>query len=155
MRRNAMEILFINKSREKGWNNYRRYLNIIVLKSVETLNIDTQLALSLILIDDDAMHRMNKEYRGVDGSTDVISFAAEEGEADFVASDIRELGDVFINVDAIRSQAADYGHSLKREFCFLFTHGLLHLLGYDHMHDADEKEMNSLQESILNEIAKR
>jgi probable rRNA maturation factor len=150
-----MEILFINKSREKSWQNYRRYLNTIVLKAVETLNIDAQLALSLILIDDDAMHRMNMEYRGVDRSTDVISFAMEEGEADLIASDIREIGDVFINVDAIRNQAADYGHSLKREFCFLFTHGLLHLLGYDHMHDADEKEMNSLQESILNEIAKR
>jgi probable rRNA maturation factor len=150
-----MEILFINKSREKSWQNYRRYLNTIVLKTVETLNIDAQLALSLILIDDDAMHRMNMEYRGVDRSTDVISFAMEEGEADLIASDIREIGDVFINVDAIRNQAADYGHSLKREFCFLFTHGLLHLLGYDHMHDADEKEMNSLQESILNEIAKR
>jgi probable rRNA maturation factor len=150
-----MEILFINKSREKSWQNYRRYLNTIVLKTVETLHIDAQLALSLILIDDDAMHRMNMEYRGVDRSTDVISFAMEEGEADLIASDIREIGDVFINVDAIRNQAADYGHSLKREFCFLFTHGLLHLLGYDHMHDADEKEMNSLQESILNEIAKR
>jgi probable rRNA maturation factor len=150
-----MEILFINKSREKSWQNYRRYLNTIVLKAVETLNIDAQLALSLILIDDDAMHRMNMEYRGVDRSTDVISFAMEEGEADLIASDIREIGDVFINVDAIRNQAADYGHSLKREFCFLFTHGLLHLLGYDHMHAEDEKEMNSLQESILNEIAKR
>jgi probable rRNA maturation factor len=150
-----MEILFINKSREKSWQNYRRYLNTIVLKAVETLNIDAQLALSLILIDDDAMHRLNMEYRGVDRSTDVISFAMEEGEADLIASDIREIGDVFINVDAIRNQAADYGHSLKREFCFLFTHGLLHLLGYDHMHAADEKEMNSLQESILNEIAKR
>jgi probable rRNA maturation factor len=150
-----MEILFINKSREKSWQNYRRYLNTIVLKTVETLHIDAQLALSLILIDDDAMHRMNMEYRGVDRSTDVISFAMEEGEADLIASDIREIGDVFINVDAIRNQAADYGHSLKREFCFLFTHGLLHLLGYDHMHAADEKEMNSLQESILNEIAKR
>jgi probable rRNA maturation factor len=150
-----MEILFINKSREKSWQNYRRYLNTIVLKTVETLNIDAQLALSLILIDDDAMLRMNKEYRGVDRSTDVISFAAEEGEADFVASDIRELGDVFINIDAIRNQAEDYGHSLKREFCFLFTHGLLHLLGYDHMNGEEEKEMNSLQESILNEIAKR
>jgi probable rRNA maturation factor len=150
-----MEILFINKSREKSWQNYRRYLNTIVLKTVETLNIDAQLALSLILIDDDAMHRMNMEYRGVDRSTDVISFAMEEGEADLIASDIREIGDVFINVDAIRNQAADYGHSLKREFCFLFTHGLLHLLGYDHMHAEDEKEMNSLQESILNEIAKR
>jgi probable rRNA maturation factor len=150
-----MEILFINKSREKSWQNYRRYLNTIVLKTVETLHIDAQLALSLILIDDDAMHRMNMEYRGVDRSTDVISFAMEEGEADLIASDIREIGDVFINVDAIRNQAADYGHSLKREFCFLFTHGLLHLLGYDHMHAEDEKEMNSLQESILNEIAKR
>ena len=66
-----------------------------------------------------------------------------------------ELGDIFINVKSIREQAQEYGHSLKREFCFLVTHGILHLLGYDHMDSDDEKEMFSLQEEILHEIARR
>jgi probable rRNA maturation factor len=72
-----------------------------------------------------------------------------------VKESINELGDIFINIDRIRSQAQDYGHSLKREFSFLVTHGLLHLLGYDHMNKNDEEEMFKLQEDILSGIAKR
>jgi probable rRNA maturation factor len=87
--------------------------------------------------------------------TDVISFVMEEGESSLISTELRELGDIFISVDAIRRQAKEYGHSLKREFCFLFTHGLLHLLGYDHMTPSDEKEMDSFQEMILHEIAER
>jgi len=65
------------------------------------------------------------------------------------------LGDIFINVDAVRRQAADYGHSLKREFCFLTVHGLLHLLGYDHMNPTDDTAMITLQERVLYDIARR
>ena len=64
----------------------------------------------------------------------------------------RELGDIFISVDHAKSQAEEYGHSLRREMCFLFTHGLLHLLGYDHMKEEDEKVMFTLQKEILKEL---
>ena len=63
-----------------------------------------------------------------------------------------ELGDIFINIDAAKRQAVEYQHSLKREICFLFTHGLLHLNGFDHMNKEDEKEMISYQKKILNDI---
>lgn len=150
-----MEILFINRSTEKSWQNYRKYLLPIALKTAQTLTIDANFGMSLILVDDAEIHAMNRDYRGVDRVTDVISFAMEEGESSLIVSELRELGDIFISVDAIRRQAKDYGHSLKREFCFLFTHGLLHLLGYDHMTPSDEKEMDSFQEMILHEIAER
>jgi probable rRNA maturation factor len=150
-----MEILFINQSSKKSWKNYRKYLKPIALKTALTLDISVDIGLSLILIDDSQMLAMNHVYRGVDQPTDVISFASEEGEPDLIDGDLRELGDIFINVDAIRRQAVEYGHSLKREFCFLFTHGLLHLLGYDHMDPDSENEMETIQEAILHEIAAR
>ncbi len=150
-----MEILFINQSAEKSWVNYRKYLQPIAKKTAQTLKITADFGLSLILVDDAQIHAMNRDYRDVDRPTDVISFAAEEGEPDLVVGDLRELGDIFISVDAVRRQSLEYGHSLKREFCFLFTHGLLHLLGYDHNTLEDEKEMDSFQEIILHEIAKR
>ena len=65
---------------------------------------------------------------------------------------VREIGDIVINLDRVKSQANDYGHTERREMCFLFTHGLLHLLGYDHMEENDEKEMFSLQEMILKNL---
>lgn len=71
------------------------------------------------------------------------------------AGEEAELGDIFINVQAVKTQAEEYGHSQHREVCFLFTHGLLHLLGYDHMEEADEKVMFSLQDEILDELVKR
>lgn len=105
---------------------------------------------NVIIINNDEIHRMNKEYRGVDRPTDVISFALEDDET-FVKTDMRVLGDIYISIDKAKEQAKNYGHSLKRELSFLTIHGILHLLGYDHMTSEDEKEMFGLQEMILNE----
>jgi probable rRNA maturation factor len=91
---------------------------------------------------------MNRDYRGVDRVTDVISFAFEDSQ-DFVYNDIRMLGDIFICIPQMKRQAVDYGHSEKRELSFLAVHGILHLLGYDHMNEEDEKVMFALQELIL------
>ena len=150
-----MEILFINRSLEGSWRNYRKYLDPIAEKTAKTLGIPSDFECSVILVDRAEIHAINREYRHIDRPTDVISFAMEEGESSGIPSSTRELGDIFINVEAIRTQADDYGHSLKREFCFLFTHGLLHLLGFDHLNEDDEKKMFGLQEVILDEIAKR
>ena len=96
------------------------------------------------------MHRLNREYRGIDATTDVLSFAINDGEEFELPEEVEyELGDIFINVDRVKSQAAAYGHSEKREFLFLFIHGVLHCLGYDHMTKEQEDEMFGLQHKIL------
>ena len=99
------------------------------------------------------MQLINNEYRGKNVTTDVISFAALEG--DQISSDEDYVGDIFINMDAMQRQALAYGHTKKREFCFLFAHGLLHCLGFDHQNEKEERTMFELQELILNEIAPR
>lgn len=103
---------------------------------------------SIIFVDDDAIHEMNKNYRGVDRITDVISFAFEDN-AQIVYNDCRLLGEIYICIPQMKRQAKEYGHSEKRELAFLSVHGMLHLLGYDHMNEKDEKEMFALQELIL------
>lgn len=103
---------------------------------------------NIIIVDNETIHSINKEYRGVDRPTDVISFALEDDKS-FVQTELRILGDIYISIDKAREQAKNYGHSLKREISFLTIHGLLHLLGYDHMEEKDEKEMFELQELIL------
>ena len=105
---------------------------------------------SIIFVSDDEIHKINKEYRGIDRITDVISFAFEDAK-DLEYNDIRLLGDIYICIPQMKRQAIDYGHSEKRELSFLAVHGLLHLLGYDHMKQEDEKIMFGLQELILNE----
>ncbi len=105
---------------------------------------------NVIIVDNNYIHQLNKEYRGVDRPTDVISFALEDNgsmETEFG----RVLGDIYISIDKAREQAKEYGHSLKRELSFLSIHGFLHLLGYDHMNPEEEKEMFEIQELILNE----
>ena len=105
---------------------------------------------SIVFVDDDEIHTMNREYRGVDRVTDVISFALEDN-SDLVYNEIRVLGDIFICIPQMKRQANEYGHSEKRELALLTVHGMLHLLGYDHMNEEDEKEMFDLQELILND----
>ena len=103
---------------------------------------------SIIFVEDEEIHQMNKEYRGVDRVTDVISFALEDNE-DITYDNLRMLGDIFICIPQMKRQAKEYGHSEKRELAFLTVHGILHLLGYDHMTEEDERIMFSLQELIL------
>ncbi len=105
---------------------------------------------SVIFVDDEEIHRINKEYRHVDRVTDVISFAFEDNE-EKIYNNIRILGDIYICIPQMKRQATSYGHSEKRELSFLCVHGLLHLLGYDHMNESEEKIMFGLQEMILNE----
>lgn len=150
-----MNYEYINQTNEKSWKNYKPYINLIVSQIKLVMKLEKQYEFSIILVDSNKIHEINREYRNIDKATDVISFASLDDELVFDLNEVIELGDIFINVDAIRNQASDYGHSLKREFCFLVTHGILHLLGYDHMNKEDEKKMFDLQEEILNEIARR
>lgn len=103
---------------------------------------------NIIIIDNERIHEINNMYRGVDRETDVISFALEDN-MDVDYKDFRLLGDIYISIEKCYEQAEEYGHSREREICFLATHGILHLLGYDHMEPDDEKEMFDLQNKLL------
>lgn len=105
---------------------------------------------NIIIVDEETIRELNKNYRGKDSVTDVISFALEDDDT-FVKTDFRVLGDIYICLPRAKSQALEYGHSFFREISFLAVHGLLHLLGYDHMNKEDEKVMFTLQELILSE----
>ena len=110
-----------------------------------------RLAAALLLADDPTLHDLNRDYRGVDRPTDVLSFAQLEGPgADFaIKGGTLQLGDVAISVERARRQAAAYGHGFDRELAYLFVHGLLHLLGYDHEVDAEQARMRRVEEDAL------
>ena len=105
---------------------------------------------NIIFVSNEEIHNINKEYRNTDRVTDVISFALEDNP-DIVYEDFRLLGDIYIAIDVAYDQAIEYNHSREREVCFLATHGLLHLLGYDHMTPLEEKEMFGKQDELLDE----
>ena len=118
--------------------------------ALETENVNNAF-MNIIIIDNEKIHQINKEYRGIDRPTDVISFALEDDKT-FVKTDFRVLGDIYISIDKVHEQARSYGHSFRRELSFLAVHGIMHLLGYDHMNPDDEKIMFGKQEKILNEL---
>lgn len=134
-------------------NNYEQDFTAIIEQALKTLGIEDDVEVSCVLVDDEGIHEINREYRHIDRSTDVISFAMEDNDQFYVEGMPRTLGDIFISVDHAKKQAEEYGHSLRREMCFLFTHGILHLLGYDHMTDEQEKEMFGLQDQILGALS--
>lgn len=123
------------------------FLNDYVSYIVKKLELE-KCEFNIIIVDNEKIHKINKEYRNVDRETDVISFALEDN-MDVKYTNFRLLGDIYISIDKCYQQANEYGHSKVREICFLATHGILHLLGYDHMEENDEKEMFKLQNELL------
>lgn len=124
-------------------------VNEVLKKAIEIEDVGV-VQFNVIIVDNNYIHELNKNYRNIDRPTDVITFALEDN-CDVTYEDFRLLGDIYISLDKAKSQAEEYGHSFKREICFLTVHGFLHLLGYDHMIEEDEKIMFSRQELILNE----
>ena len=124
-----------------------KILNDYIKYVVKELQLE-KCEFNIIIVDNEKIHAINKEYRNIDRETDVISFAMEDN-MDVEYTDFRLLGDIYISIDKVISQAKEYGHSNLREICFLATHGILHLLGYDHMEPDDEKEMFDLQNKLL------
>ncbi|KKI88569.1 rRNA maturation factor [Bacillus sp. SA1-12] len=116
-------------------------------------NVKQDAELSVTFVTNERIQEINREYRDKDQPTDVISFALEEmGEGELEIVGLEQppmLGDIIISIPRAREQAIEYGHSFMRELGFLAVHGFLHLLGYDHMNDADEKVMFTKQKEIL------
>lgn len=146
-----MELDFTTTS--KTYSSYEKIYNEIANKAFKFLKIKADPILSVSFVNNDFIHKMNKEYRGIDRPTDVISFAFLDGSEDKNAvlnsKNVIVLGDIYISLDKAKEQAKEFGHPLDRELRFLFVHGLLHLLGYDHMKPEDEKVMFKLQDDIL------
>lgn len=118
----------------------------------EDVNLASEV--SVVLVDDPYIHKMNLEYRSIDRPTDVLSFAMleeDEDEPEILGQADPEpmLGDIIISLETALRQAAEYNHSVEREVAFLTLHGTLHLLGYDHMEEDETKEMRDREEAIL------
>lgn len=134
-------------------NKYNNDLPILedmkkfILYSVDKLKLKNVM-FNIIIVDNDDIHAINNKYRGIDKPTDVISFALEDEKENFKHK-IRVLGDIYISYDKVISQSKEYNHSELREVCFLAVHGLLHLLGYDHMTKKDEDKMFNKQKELL------
>ena len=148
-------------------------MKILIDKNPETLEIDkifeTELnraaevvgkvygvensEVSITLTDDENIHALNKKYRGIDRATDVLSFAFRESdEPEILNAEFETLGEIIISVERAKVQSEEFGHSLLREIIFLEVHGLLHLLGYDHIDDADRIEMEAEQKFIMDKL---
>lgn len=123
---------------------YRKTIRPVVQAGARILKLKGKKVLSVILVDNEEIHRLNREYRHIDRPTDVISFEDAEGG--------EELGDVFISIEKAREQAAEYGHSFERELGFLACHGFLHCNGYDHLDETGEKAMFALQDIIMDKV---
>lgn len=143
-----MEVDIFNETNVK-LDDEMKLMKKVLSHGKEKLNVEDAI-FNVIIVDNNYIHKLNKEYRGVDRETDVISFALEDD--DTFNPEERILGDIYISIDKAKEQSESYGHSLERELCFLAVHGFLHLLGYDHMVEEDEKVMFSLQDEILNEM---
>lgn len=143
-----MEIDIFNETDEDIKKELEIVHNVLV-HGLEKLKI-SEAIFNVIIVNNDYIHKLNKEYRNIDRETDVITFALEDDKT--FNPEIRILGDVYISIDKAHSQSTEYGHSFLRELCFLAVHGMLHLLGYDHMKKEEEEVMFKLQEEILDEM---
>lgn len=128
-----MDITFYNQTEENT-----EQAEVLIKRIFE--QVDTKEEMSVIFLTSDAIKTMNRDYRGIDKVTDVISFPDKEDDY---------IGDIFICLDRAKEQASDYNHSIEREIGFLSVHGYLHLLGYDHHTEEDEIVMFTKQEEIL------
>lgn len=147
-----MRIDYINNLGEE-FDKYKRSFYYYAKKAVTLLKIDDNFLLEVQIVDNQEIHKINKMYRDVDRATDVISFAFDdevnENEVKIKDKHPRLLGMIIISGDKAKDQASEYGHSLDREMKFLFIHGFLHLLGYDHQTAEDEATMTALQTKII------
>ena len=134
---------------EYGYEKDYSFLNDVIERTLKHEKVKNA-TFSIVFVDNEKIQYLNKFYRNIDRITDVISFAFEDNKR-IVYNNVRFLGEIFICIPRMIEQAKEYGHSEVRELSFLTVHGLLHLLGYDHMTETDEKEMFTLQEVILNE----
>lgn len=125
--------------------NIIEYVENILKNEKENFN-DKTFYISLLITNNEEIHEINKQYRNMDRPTDVISFAYNETEN---VGPIEVVGDIIISIDKVKSQASEFGHPEKREFYYLLTHGMLHILGHDHIEDDEKAIMREKEEKYL------
>ena len=146
-----VRITYENKVMEK--NEYENIIESVCKEGAHIYGLDEDAELSVVLCDNTYIHELNKTYRNIDRPTDVLSFALNEGEEEgYDGPDTKLLGDIVISLDKTREQADEYGHSFERELAYLTVHGMLHILGYDHMTDEDKTEMRKEEEFVLHRL---
>ena len=124
-------------------------IEAFLIAAIEALELG-EVEVSVVLCDDAFIHPLNRDYRGKDSPTDVLSFAQREGE--FADPNDPMLGDILVSLDRAKDQAESRNHPLSQELSLLLVHGLLHLLGYDHIDDDDAEEMEALEKKLLAQI---
>ena len=146
-KKNVANISFVGIEEDEG---VRSAVELAANAALKHENAESRF-LSVVLTTDENIHEYNREYRSVDRTTDVLSFPADEGD-DLLAPPDGFLGDIMISIPRAREQAKALGHSTEREILFLTVHGVLHLLGYDHMRPEDEQIMLPVKRSIVEGI---
>lgn len=147
--------------------DFYKNLEMVIEFALNEEEIDFDTEVSVTLVDNEEIRRINNETRGMDKPTDVLSFPSidyPQGEVFKEAYDINSfddsyfdedalvIGDIVLSLDRCKEQSVEYGHSFKRESCYLVVHSILHLLGYDHMNDDDKRKMRAREEDILNKL---
>nr|UWI49043.1 rRNA maturation RNase YbeY [Clostridioides difficile] len=124
----------------------------IILECLDYEGYDDNYEVSLSFVDNKEIHELNREYRGVDRATDVLSFPLLSDDFEDVELEEESLGDIVVSLERALEQSIEYNHSFEREVCFLICHSMFHLLGYDHDTDENTKEMREKEEYILNKL---
>lgn len=150
-------LVLIEWNIEEKMIELEKYVIDVAKFSLEEEDFTSDVEISVTMVSDSEIHDINKRFRNIDKATDVLSFPMIDFCCDEIVMDKNEngqvlLGDIIISMDTAKKQALEYGHSLEREVGFLTAHSMLHLLGYDHMTEEEEKIMFAKQESILNKV---
>lgn len=161
-----MTVEFENESKRKLGIELYEIAEEVISCALDYMDCPYEASVSLLITDNEEIRRINLEQRDIDSATDVLSFPMtqyeisgdfgflEEEGVDCFDPESGELmlGDIVISADKVAEQAEKYGHSVKREYAFLITHSILHLIGYDHMTPEDAVRMEALQEEILTKM---
>ncbi len=155
-RKKKMTLLIDNRTDFEITEEFEKLFNDVVKESLRYEEFDPECEVSLSIVSNDEIQEINKQFREIDAPTDVLRFPLltfEEGEqADVNENNEIMLGDIIISIDKAKAQAEEYGHGLRRELAFLTAHSMLHLMGYDHMEEEEQKEMFKKQDDILNNL---
>ena len=150
-----MDILELNYLDIEEKEEYKELIGKVLKKCFEEENLEGKnLYVNVVLTDSNNIKNINKEHRGIDEITDVLSFPMyEKSELENIKLENEDiLGDMVVSVEKVQEQAKEYGHSFERELAYMIVHSFYHLLGYDHMNETDKKEMRQKEEFILEKL---